>query len=162
MKAAHPTFDVSPAVVAYVARAITANGRDLEGAVNRLLAHATLTGSAVTLETAETAIRDLVRNREPKPGQDRGHPEARRLSLQCLAAPTSSPSAAPRPWSARARSPCISSKVLTLRSLPEIGRRFGGRDHTTVLHAVRKIEKAIGEDSALHDEVELLKRMLQE
>ena len=54
------------------------------------------------------------------------------------------------------------SKVLTLRSLPEIGRRFGGRDHTTVLHAVRKIEKALGEDHALSDEVELLKRMLQE
>ncbi len=53
-------------MIAYVARAITANGRDLEGAVNRLLAHATLTGSAITLETAETAIRDLVRNREPK------------------------------------------------------------------------------------------------
>jgi chromosomal replication initiator protein len=54
------------------------------------------------------------------------------------------------------------SKVLTLRSLPEIGRRFGGRDHTTVLHAVRKIEKAIGEDTTLNEEVELLKRMLQE
>ena len=54
------------------------------------------------------------------------------------------------------------SKVLTLRSLPEIGRRFGGRDHTTVLHAVRKIEKLLGEDTGLNDEVELLKRMLQE
>jgi len=54
------------------------------------------------------------------------------------------------------------AKVLTLRSLPEIGRRFGGRDHTTVLHAVRKIEKCLGEDTTLHDEVELLKRMLQE
>ncbi|HEY6615306.1 MAG TPA: chromosomal replication initiator protein DnaA, partial [Vicinamibacterales bacterium] len=66
LKVLHSTFDVSPSVVAYVARAITANGRDLEGAVNRLLAHATLTSSAITLETAETAIRDLVRNREPK------------------------------------------------------------------------------------------------
>jgi chromosomal replication initiator protein len=54
------------------------------------------------------------------------------------------------------------SKQLTPKSLPDIGRRFGGRDHTTVLHAVRKIEKAIGEDNALSDEVELLKRMLQE
>ena len=49
-----------------------------------------------------------------------------------------------------------------MRSLPEIGRRFGGRDHTTVLHAVRKIEKLIGEDTVLGDEVELLKRMLQD
>ncbi len=54
------------------------------------------------------------------------------------------------------------SKTLTLRSLPEIGRRFGGRDHTTVLHAVRKIEKAIGDDTTMNEEVELLKRMLQE
>ena len=53
-------------------------------------------------------------------------------------------------------------KVLYLLSLPEIGRRFGGRDHTTVLHAVRKIEKAIGDDAVLQDEVELLKRMLQD
>jgi chromosomal replication initiator protein len=54
------------------------------------------------------------------------------------------------------------SKVLTLRSLPEIGRRFGGRDHTTVLHAVRKIEGLTGSDKALCDEIELLKRMLLE
>ena len=66
VRAAHPGFDVSPQVATYVARTITANGRDLEGAVNRLLAHATLTGTAVTMETAESAIRDLVKNREPK------------------------------------------------------------------------------------------------
>ena len=54
------------------------------------------------------------------------------------------------------------AKVLTLRSLPEIGRRFGGRDHTTVLHAVRKIEGAVAADNGLRDDVELLKRMLQD
>jgi len=52
------------------------------------------------------------------------------------------------------------AKTLTLRSLPEIGRRFGGRDHTTVLHAVRKIEGLIGENPTLREEVVLLKRML--
>ena len=90
-----------------MARAITANGRDLEGAVNRLLAHATLTGSAITLETAETAIRDLVRNREPK--------RVKIEDIQKLVAshynvsPRRHPvaSGAPRPWCARARSPCI-------------------------------------------------------
>ena len=50
------------------------------------------------------------------------------------------------------------AKTLTLRSLPEIGRRFGGRDHTTVLHAVRKIEDLVGDDEALAEEIELLKR----
>ena len=54
------------------------------------------------------------------------------------------------------------AKTLTLRSLPEIGRRFGGRDHTTVLHAVRKIEGLVGADMALAEEIEILKRQLQE
>jgi chromosomal replication initiator protein len=54
------------------------------------------------------------------------------------------------------------AKTLTLRSLPEIGRRFGGRDHTTVLHAVRKIEALVNKDTALSEEVESLKRQLQE
>lgn len=161
LKTIHPTFEVGPNVIAYVARSITANGRDLEGAVNRLLAHATLTGSAITLETAETAIRDLVRNREPK--------RVKIEDIQKLVASrynvSRSDILSERRTAAVVRPRQIAmylSKVLTLRSLPEIGRRFGGRDHTTVLHAVRKIEKALGEDHALSDEVELLKRMLQE
>ena len=161
LKTIHPTFEVGSSVIAYVARAITANGRDLEGAVNRLLAHATLTSSAITLETAETAIRDLVRNREPK--------RVKIEDIQKLVASrynvSRSDILSERRTAAVVRPRQIAmylSKVLTLRSLPEIGRRFGGRDHTTVLHAVRKIEKALGEDHALSDEVELLKRMLQE
>ncbi|WP_229428550.1 chromosomal replication initiator protein DnaA [Microvirga pudoricolor] len=161
LKTIHPTFEVSPNVVSYVARSITANGRDLEGAVNRLLAHATLTNSSITIETAETAIRDLVRNREPK--------RVKIEDIQKLVASrynvSRSDILSERRTAAVVRPRQIAmylSKVLTLRSLPEIGRRFGGRDHTTVLHAVRKIEKQIGEDNALNDEVELLKRMLQE
>lgn len=161
LKTVHPTFEVGPSVIQYVARSITANGRDLEGAVNRLLAHATLTGSAITVETAEAAIRDLVRNREPK--------RVKIEDIQKLVASrynvSRSDILSERRTAAVVRPRQIAmylSKVLTLRSLPEIGRRFGGRDHTTVLHAVRKIEKALGEDHALSDEVELLKRMLQE
>ena len=161
VRAAHPAFEVSPVVVSYVARAITANGRDLEGAVNRLLAHATLTGAAVTLETAETAIRDLVRNREPR--------RVKIEEIQKLVASRYNVSRtdilSERRTAAVVRPRQIAmylSKVLTPRSLPEIGRRFGGRDHTTVLHAVRKIERELGEDVALNEEVELLKRMLQE
>lgn len=161
VKAAHPGFDASPAVVAFVARAITANGRDLEGAVNRLLAHATLTGSAITLETAETAIRDLIRNREPK--------RVKIEDIQKLVAShynvSRSDILSERRTAAVVKPRQIAmylAKILTLRSLPEIGRRFGGRDHTTVLHAVRKIEKALGEDQTLNGEVELLKRMLLE
>ena len=54
------------------------------------------------------------------------------------------------------------SKIMTPRSLPEIGRRFGGRDHTTVLHAVRKIEGLSGNDNTLAQEIELLKRLITE
>ena len=161
VKAAHQGFDVSPAVIEYVARAIATNGRDLEGAVNRLLAHATLSGTAVTLETAEVAIRDLVRSREPK--------RVKIEDIQKLVASrynvSRSDILSERRTAAVVKPRQIAmylSKVLTLRSLPEIGRRFGGRDHTTVLHAVRKIEKALGADTSLSEEVELLKRMLQE
>jgi chromosomal replication initiator protein len=161
VQVSHPNFEVSPTVATYVARAITANGRDLEGAVNRLLAHATLTGTAVTMETAETAIRDLVKNREPK--------RIKIEDIQKLVASrynvSRSDILSERRTAAVVKPRQIAmylSKVLTLRSLPEIGRRFGGRDHTTVLHAVRKIDKLIGEDNVLNDEVELLKRMLQD
>ena len=53
------------------------------------------------------------------------------------------------------------SKQLTPRSLPEIGRRFGGRDHTTIMHGVRKIEELMTMDSQLSDDIQLLRRLLQ-
>ena len=154
-----PTFDVPPAVIAYVASVIETNGRDLDGAVNRLMAHASLTQSALTVETAEAAIRDLIRTREPK--------RVKIEDIQKLVATHYNVSRADILSSRRTANvvrprqiAMYLSKVLTLRSLPEIGRRFGGRDHTTVLHAVRKIEGLTGSDRVLLDEVELLKRML--
>ncbi|WP_245282450.1 MULTISPECIES: chromosomal replication initiator protein DnaA [Hyphomicrobiales] len=161
LQAAHPNFQVHPDVVAYVARVVATNGRDLDGAANRLLAHATLSGQPVSLETAEAAIRDLVRTREPR--------RVKIEDIQKLVATRYNVSRADilseRRTAAVVKPRQIAmylAKALTPRSLPEIGRRFGGRDHTTVLHAVRKIEKAIAEDRTLHDEVDLLKRMLQE
>ena len=154
-----PGFDVPPAVIAYVASVIQTNGRDLDGAVNRLMAHASLTQTALTVETAEVAIRDLVRMREPK--------RVKIEDIQKLVATHYNVSRADILSSRRTANvvrprqiAMYLSKVLTLRSLPEIGRRFGGRDHTTVLHAVRKIEGLTGSDRSLSDEVELLKRML--
>jgi chromosomal replication initiator protein len=160
-KVAQPAFDVPQPVVAYVAGAVQTNGRDLDGAVNRLLAHATLTGAPLSVETAEIAIRDLVRTREPK--------RVKIEEIQKLVAVHYNVSRADILSSRRTATvvrprqiAMFLSKVLTLRSLPEIGRRFGGRDHTTVLHAVRKIEGLTGSDKALCDEIELLKRMLLE
>jgi chromosomal replication initiator protein len=158
---ANPGFDVPPSVLAYVARTVTANGRDLDGAVNRLLAHNTLTGAAVTIEMAEEALRDLVRNREPKRVkiEDIQRIVARHYNVSradVLSARRTATVVRPRQIA------MYLSKVLTLRSLPEIGRRFGGRDHTTVLHAVRKIDGLLHNDTALADDVDLLKRMLSE
>ncbi len=160
-RATHQNFDVSPAVLAYVARAINSNGRDLEGAVNRLLAHTTLTGVPLTVEGAEIAIRDLIRTHEPK--------RVKIEDIQKLVASHYSVTRADILSSRRTATvvkprqiAMYLAKTMTLRSLPEIGRRFGGRDHTTVLHAVRKIEGLSAADRALNDELELLKRMLQE
>ena len=157
----HTGFEVSPAVMAYVARVITTNGRDLDGAVNRLLAHTTLSGLAPTVESAETAIRDLVRSREPR--------KVRIEDIQKLVATHYNVSRADILSSRRSAGvvkprqiAMYLAKQLTLRSLPEIGRRFGGRDHTTVLHAVRKIDGAVACDPGLREDVELLKRMLQD
>jgi chromosomal replication initiator protein len=154
-----PCFNVSPQVVAYVASVIQTNGRDLDGAVNRLMAHASLTQADLTVETAEAAIRDLIRTREPK--------RVKIEDIQKLVATHYNVSRADILSSRRTANvvrprqiAMYLSKVLTLRSLPEIGRRFGGRDHTTVLHAVRKIEGLTGNDRTLSEELELLKRML--
>ncbi len=156
-----PTFEVPAPVITFVARSIQTNGRDLDGAVNRLLAHVTLTGAPLTVETAETAIRDLVRTREPK--------RVKIEDIQKLVATHFNVSRADILSSRRTATvvrprqiAMYLAKVLTLRSLPEIGRRFGGRDHTTVLHAVRKIEGLSNNDGQLNEELELLKRMLMD
>jgi chromosomal replication initiator protein len=156
-----PNFEVSPAVLAFVARSIRSNGRDLEGAVNRLLAHSTLTSAPLSVEAAEVAIRDLIRAHEIK--------RVKIEDIQKLVASHYSVSRADILSSRRTavvvkprQVAMFLAKTLTMRSLPEIGRRFGGRDHTTVLHAVRKIETLSANDATLRDEIDLLKRMLQE
>jgi chromosomal replication initiator protein len=160
-QALQPGFEVAPPVLAYVAKTINSNGRDLEGAVNRLLAHSSIVGQRHTVESAEIAIRDLVRTREPKRVkiEDIQKLVANRFSVtraDILSARRTATVVKPRQIA------MYLAKVLTPRSLPEIGRRFGGRDHTTVLHAVRKIEGLAKIDANLNEELELLKRMLQE
>jgi chromosomal replication initiator protein len=157
----HPSFDVPLPVLEYLAHSITHNGRDLEGAINRLLAHNTLSGQAVTLEMAEREVRDLIRPQEPRRVkiEDIQRVVARQYNVSrsdLLSSRRTANVVRPRQVA------MYLAKTLTLRSLPEIGRRFGGRDHTTVLHAVRKIEALVGKDTTLADEVELLKRLLQE
>jgi chromosomal replication initiator protein len=157
----HATFDVPEEVLHYLARAITHNGRDLEGAINRLLAHSKLNNQPVTLEMAEREVRDLIRPQEPKriKIEDIQRVVARQYNVSrsdLLSSRRTANVVRPRQVA------MYLAKTLTLRSLPEIGRRFGGRDHTTVLHAVRKIEALVSKDNALSEEVESLKRQLQE
>jgi chromosomal replication initiator protein len=157
----HPGFEVPPPVLAFIARTVTHNGRDLEGALNRLLAHNKLTGHPVTMEMAERAVRDLVRPQDPKRVkiEDIQRAVARQYNVSrsdLLSSRRTANVVRPRQIA------MYLAKTLTLRSLPEIGRRFGGRDHTTVLHAVRKIEGLVGNDTALAEEIDLLKRLLQE
>jgi len=157
----HPGFEVPTSVLAFIAKSVTHNGRDLEGAVNRLLAHNKLTGQPVTLEMAEREMRDLIRPAEPKRVriEDIQRVVARQYNVSradLLSSRRTANVVRPRQVA------MYLAKILTLRSLPEIGHRFGGRDHTTVLHAVRKIETLAGNDSALADEIETLKRLLQD
>jgi len=157
----HPGFEVPQSVLVFIAKSVTHNGRDLEGAVNRLLAHSKLTGQPVTLEMAEREMRDLIRPVEPKRVriEDIQRVVARQYNVSrsdLLSSRRTANVVRPRQVA------MYLAKVLTLRSLPEIGRRFGGRDHTTVLHAVRKIEALVGNDSALAEEIEALKRQLQD
>jgi chromosomal replication initiator protein len=160
-KAEHPDFDVPQSVVNHVAHQVTQNGRDLDGAVTRLLAHNQLSGRPVTVELADEVIRDLVRPSDP-----------RRIRVEDILRIVAKHSSVTRSdlLSSRRTANVVRprqiamylAKTLTLRSLPEIGRRFGGRDHTTVLHAVRKIDANIVTDKVLAEEVEVLKRLLLE
>ncbi|MBT9292804.1 chromosomal replication initiator protein DnaA [Prosthecodimorpha staleyi] len=150
---------VSDAVIDYVAENVTSSGRDLDGAVNRLVAHNQLTGEPISVEMAETALRDLLRVREAK--------RVKIEDIQRIVCKQYNVSKADLLSSRRTRTvvrprqiAMYLSKTLTPRSLPEIGRRFGNRDHTTVLHAVRKIEDMIKTDRAFQDEVDGLKRQI--
>jgi len=160
-RAHHPGFEVPEPVLSYISKSVTHNGRDLEGALNRLLALSKLTGQPVTMEVAEREVKDLIRPQEPKRVkiEDIQRIVARQYNVSrsdLLSSRRTANVVRPRQVA------MYLAKTLTLRSLPEIGRRFGGRDHTTVLHAVRKIEHLVGTDTALADEVDSLKRQLQD
>ena len=157
----HAGVAIPDTVIEYVAQSVVSNGRDLEGALNRLVAQWQFTNQPVTMASAEITLRDLVGVREPR--------RVKIEDIQKVVAVHFNVSKADLLSSRRTRTivrprqiAMYLSKTLTPRSLPEIGRRFGGRDHTTVLHAVRKVEELMRDDRGLADEVELLKRMIDE
>ncbi len=159
--AASPAFDVPADVLEYLATQLTENGRELEGAITRLHATYQLTGERVSVDAAEGAIGDLIRSKEPKRVKidDILRIVAKHYGVQrgdLLSSRRNQSIVRPRQIG------MYLAKTLTARSLPEIGRRFGGRDHTTVLHAIRKIESLKQADGALKDELESLSRMLKD
>jgi chromosomal replication initiator protein len=157
----NPSLDISEPVLDYVAHTVTTNGRDLDGALNRLICRADFSDGPITMDIAEFAIADLVGAREPRRIriEDIQKIVARHYNVSkhdLLSARRTRTIVRPRQIA------MYLAKTMTPRSFPEIGKRFGGRDHTTVLHAVRKIEEMVSADQTLAQEIELLKRMIQD
>ncbi len=161
MKQADPTIAISDTIIDYVAQAIQTNGRDLEGALNRLIAQQCFTHAPVTLESAQLVLRDLVRSDEPRKVLIE---DIQRMVSNHFNIPKSD-LVSQRRTRAIVRPRQIAMylcKTMTPRSLPEIGKRFGGRDHTTVIHAVQKVEQLMQEDRNFGEDVELLQRLLND
>lgn len=145
-------------VLEYLALKITSNVRELEGALNRLVAHADVASQDVTLEATSDVLGDLLRSHDRRITID----EIQRRVADHFSLKLSDMHSARRARAvARPRQIAMYlSKQLTPRSLPEIGRKFGGRDHTTVMHAVRKIEELMEADAQIAQDVDLVRRAL--
>ena len=158
-RAVDPTFDLSREVIEILASRLTESGRELEGAVNRLFLTWQHMRAPITPDIAETVVRDLFQGVEPRRikiedilrivsrhfGVSKGDLLSQRRHRSVV-------------WPRQIG--MYLAKQLTHRSLPEIGRRFGNRDHTTVLHAIRKIEGVIAGDANLRDEIDELKKLI--
>lgn len=159
-KAEDSTINISDEILDHVAQTITGSGRELEGAFNQLLFRQTFEPQ-ITIERIDEILGHIYRSGEPK--------RVRIEDIQRVVARHYNVSKTELLSNRRTRNivkprqiAMYLAKVMTPRSLPEIGRRFGGRDHTTVLHAVRKIEDLSGSDNTLAQELELLRRLIND
>ena len=157
-KAEQAAADVPDDVAFFIAERFKSNIRELEGALKRVVAHARFTGEPITQDFARQALRELLAVQDKPITID---------NIQKLVAEYFKIRVADLLSSRRNRSitrprqiAMALAKSLTRHSLPEIGSAFGGRDHTTVLHACRKIEELRGEDRRIDEDVEILARML--
>jgi chromosomal replication initiator protein len=158
-KAEQMGSQVPQKVMEFLAHKITSNVRELEGALNRVVAHSQLVGRAITLETTQEVLQDLLRASDRRITIE----EIQKKVAEHFTIKLAEMSSARRSRQvARPRQIAMYlAKQLTSRSLPEIGRKFGGRDHTTVMHAVKKVEELKECDQNFAEDVELLRRMLQ-
>jgi chromosomal replication initiator protein len=146
-------------VLEFLAHKIISNVRELEGALNRVVAHSTLVGRDITLEATQEVLHDLLRaNNRRVTIEEIQKRVAEHFNIRMADMHSARRARAV----ARPRQVAMYlAKQLTSRSLPEIGRRFGGRDHTTVMHAVRKVEELRSGDNEFSEDIELLRRMIE-
>ncbi len=146
-------------VVEFLASKITSNVRELEGALNKVIAHSTLVNREITLENTQNILRDLLRSNEKIITiEDIQKKVAERYNIK------TSDMSSPRRLRSIARPRQIAmylSKMLTPKSLADIGKKFGKKDHTTVMHAIKKIEELYEETLEFREEINLLMRILQ-
>ncbi|MDE2238526.1 MAG: chromosomal replication initiator protein DnaA, partial [Rhodospirillales bacterium] len=158
-KALRAGVEVPAKVLEFLARKITSNNRELEGALNRLVAHANLFNRQITLDTAHEVLHDVLKAHDRKISiqeiQKRVCEHYNIRLAEMASARRARNIARPRQVA------MYLAKQLTSKSLPDIGRHFGDRDHTTVMHAVSRIGELIGQDAAFAEDVELLKRLLE-
>ena len=150
---------IADGVLEFLAHRITTNVRVLEGALTRLFAFASLVGREISLELAQDCLADILRASDRKLTIEeiqRKVAEHYNIRLSDMIGPKRVRNIA-RPRQIA----MYLAKQLTPRSLPEIGRRFGGRDHTTIMHGVRKIEELMATDSQMSDDLQMLRRQLQ-
>lgn len=149
---------VPDSVLEFLALKVTSNIRELEGALNRIVAHADVSRQEITLETTQEVLQDLLRAHDRRITID----EIQRKVAEHYNLRMADMHSARRARNvARPRQVAMYlAKQLTARSLPEIGRKFGGRDHTTVMHAVRKVEELIEEDAQIAQDVDVVRRAL--
>jgi len=154
-----PEVAVPHDVVMFLAKRISSNVRELEGALNRIAAYAQMSGRAIDLEFVSEVLANLLRSNQRRISideiQGRVSDHYRIRKAEMTSARRAREVARPRQVA------MYLSKQLTPRSLPEIGRRFGGRDHTTVIHAVKQIEKLRAMDPELDSDIRLLTRQLE-
>ncbi|MFB2531998.1 chromosomal replication initiator protein DnaA [Paracoccus sp. p4-l81] len=158
-RAANPDVVIADGVLEFLAHRITTNVRVLEGALTRLFAFASLVGREITLDLAQECLVDILRASDRRVTiEDIQRKVAEHYNIRL------SDMIGPKRVRTLARPRQVAmylSKQLTTRSLPEIGRRFGGRDHTTIMHGVRKVEELIAQDSQLAEDLGMLKRLLE-
>jgi chromosomal replication initiator protein len=155
----HQSLKIAGGVLEFLAHRITTNVRVLEGALTRLFAFASLVGREITLELAQDCLADILRASDRKVTIEeiqRKVSEHYNIRLADMIGPKRVRTIA-RPRQVA----MYLAKSMTTRSLPEIGRRFGGRDHTTIMHGIRKVEELKATDSQLSEDLDLLRRSLE-